>query len=385
VTVHGRSWRGRSRGSAWHGGAVGTLTLGLLLAVAAVGATAAATGASSGAATTSSTTTPIPTTAPVPPGPQIVVEPAEVAVGDLVKVTTSAWPSGGYAVAEVCGNAGKGGSADCARSTGVGQPISADLTAVFALPIVAPPVACPCVVRVTSTSFAAAIAPLAFAEDPGGPASTATTVSRRLEVVGAEVVGGTWHSWWGDRQTRVLEVTLCNAGTAPVTDAPISVAVGKSDDPTGYVAPPQLGTIAPGATTVVRVPFDLEPLAFGTSTVRFEVLGLDAPVVASVQTSTMPWLAVVVPVVLLVLALVAWIVRRRTRRRRRRQRRGAGGQPAGDQGADDQAGDQPQVRLGRSNRRRSTATTPSAPVNASSTPTDPSTDPTSPPSRMARL
>jgi hypothetical protein len=129
----------------------------------------------------------------------------------------------------------------------------------------------------------------------------------RSEVEG----GGPLLSWFGGAADRELVLTLTNTGTLPLENPPTTVTLGKGQDPTELLTLPRLGSIAPGQTTEVRIPFELPAWSFGSYTVKTTVAGLDQPTAARSSASTYPWFLLVIGWLLLQIPLLGLNKKRR--------------------------------------------------------------------------
>lgn len=275
-----------------------------------------------------------PTTSPGVDPPAIVIDQAGPALGDRVTVRLDRWPAGTVSI-EICGNGGRRGSVDCAVDAAVQTYVRAAGTGVATLTVTAPPVGCPCVVRVTAVNGRpSGTVPLAVtgipaqAVQPGTPDGSSTAA--RLRVTEVEVTGGrSWPALFGGPAKRVLLVTVHNDGTAPAVDPAVAVTLGRGDEPTGFVPPPLLGTLDPGEQRVLRLPITVAAPAVGGYTVRGEINGSDRPARFVATVTTYPWgLAGIAGALLGALAVIEL---RRARRASRRQAGtgGRGSRPAG--------------------------------------------------------
>ncbi|MEV7229744.1 hypothetical protein AB0M79_22360 [Polymorphospora sp. NPDC051019] len=246
--------------------------------------------------------------------PTIGIDRAEVAVGAQLTVTLTGWPAGLVNI-ELCGNAGRRGSADCAVTSAVQVAVTGNRPARTRLRVAAPPAACPCVVRATSLdqgtsgtvplSVTGGTAPAAAPTTETGTVPAAKLVVTELRVSAQP----SWSSVFGGSARQLLVATVRNDGTAPAVEPAVSVTLGRGDEPTGFVPPPLLDTIAPGEQRVVRLPFTIPAPAVGRYTVRGEIGGLSQPVVFSATVRNHPW---GLPGLGVALA-VAWYVRSRRR------------------------------------------------------------------------
>jgi hypothetical protein len=236
------------------------------------------------------------------PPPTLVTTAAPVSTGQSVAVTGENWPASSLVNLEICGNDARNGSADCAVASA--QIVGATPTGTLSgfLQVTAPPSLCPCVVRGTSqASSQIATTPLTIS-DVGtalpGDAPGIPIVTRQVEVVGATIRDeGGFGGWFGLAPERTLVFALRNTGDVAVKDAEIALAVGKGDDPTGFVEPPELGTIEVGQQATYEVPVDIGPLAFGEYHVVGEITGLTEPVEFTASTTHWPWALILIPVI----------------------------------------------------------------------------------------
>jgi hypothetical protein len=135
---------------------------------------------------------------------------------------------------------------------------------------------------------------------PDGPASI------QLAVIDAHIEGsGPWTSWFGAAPDRELVITVVNTGSEPIEAPELVLTFGKGANPTELVAPPEIGRLEPGEPTTVRVDLDLPSFAVGTYAVKGTFPGLATPVGFRAETSHIPWLALILPLlILLQLSLV---------------------------------------------------------------------------------
>ena len=107
---------------------------------------------------------------PFTSGPAVAVNPGEAAPGGNVTLTVDGFTSP-YVTISICGNESRRGSADCNMAASVGVEVPQDGTPlVLQVPVVAPTVDCPCVVRVVGRdSIEIALAPLFITGHPVGP------------------------------------------------------------------------------------------------------------------------------------------------------------------------------------------------------------------------
>ncbi|MGQ0433197.1 MAG: hypothetical protein ACT452_12410 [Microthrixaceae bacterium] len=271
----------------------------LALAVAAL---VAASGARAGAAQTTD--------------PTVAIDRTGTAAGETILITGTGWPNAATLIVELCGHGGLRGSADCdvpqQRTAGVGPSgtFSVELTTGQ------PPSPCPCVVKATDqSSQIATTAPIAVAGMATVPITADDVAAvRALEISAAEITGGhRWAELFGAGGRRVLEVTLVNTGPLAIDAPKVNVSWGSGSNPDGFVKPPEVDRMEPGASQVLTIPLHRSALTIGAQTAVVEVQGLGSPVVARASTTGYPWGLLAVALVVLQLLLLR--LRDRLRRR----------------------------------------------------------------------
>jgi sortase A len=248
----------------------------------------------------------------------VSVGPAAVAIGGRVVVSLGNWPDTTVS-AMVCGNDARRGSQDCALAGAEAVRVR-NGAALIDLDVVAPPVGCPCVVRVaTSSSDLVRTAALLIDGVPGGtliePAGSheAEAIKVRARVIEPE--GSTLDqlaSAFGGSSSRVLVLEITNHTDQPVAGLRVAAGVGRADSSSEPIASRPIGPVAPSAERIVRVPFDIAAPAWGHYAVSGKVYGLASPVPFSASASNDAWgWWLLVPCTLLALAQA---LRRRERR-----------------------------------------------------------------------
>ncbi|ROO88516.1 hypothetical protein EDD29_6187 [Actinocorallia herbida] len=246
--------------------------------------------------------------------------PGEGAPGTIVQVTGAGWPAGTSVHLSVCGRLAVNGSVDCDAAGAVTAPVGPDGVVTGGLTIGAPPVDCPCVIRMATPAKAdRMIVDVPFTV-LGHPTSAVVKDAQpvRIDLVDAQLRGGgSWSELFGWKTRRTLVLTVRNNAPDPVKDAPLVVGWGadkKADMP--LTAPPT-GTIEPGATATFRVPIELPPASYGDFVVGGRFAGQTD---FQVSFTTYPYLLFGLNLLAL-LALIAGV--RAAIRRRRPQTRGA--------------------------------------------------------------
>ncbi len=267
-------------------------------------------------------TDPAATPAPITPTIEVVDEPFPddaIAQGATFKVKGAGWPVGQLVQVEVCGSEARSGSSDCAVDAAQVVSVGDDGSFLARLSVVVPPAPCPCVIRAfsqdsTDVATAPVEIPGAPNEHPGDGTVTAPAL-RRLEVQQVELTGNdSFATWWGAPARRTLQFELVNTGTVAVNDVSITLTAGPVDDPNGFIPPVKVDRIEIGERRAFSVPIEFPALSFGDQLVRGTVNGTSQPTTFSAETTTHPWLLIIVPIVLLVqglLLLIRNIARRR--------------------------------------------------------------------------
>jgi hypothetical protein len=245
--------------------------------------------------------------------PQVSLDRDAAGAGDRLTVHLAGWPAGNVLI-ELCGNEAGRGSADCAVGSSVQTHVPASGTTAAVMPVAAPPVPCPCVVRVRDLAGTTAVtASFTVTGDPGpaaGPGAGSPPAGEPPVLTGVAVTGGwTWPALFGGPARRTVTFTVDNPGDRPLGDPP-ALLLGRGDHPTTLLDAPELEPVPPGERRTYRVPVTLPAPAFGSYTVRGEVAG--AAFLA--ETTSYPWGLTAVLATLVVVTVLA-----RLRRRPRRQ------------------------------------------------------------------
>jgi hypothetical protein len=107
---------------------------------------------------------------------------------------------------------------------------------------------------------------------------------------------------------------VTNTGDTVLHHPAVTLAWGRGSSPDGFIAPPDLGDLAPGQTTVSRVPIPMHALSFGTYRVTIDADPAGGESASGfAETTIVPWGLIVMALVLLQLVLLS--IRNRYRRR----------------------------------------------------------------------
>ncbi|WFE97689.1 hypothetical protein [Micromonospora sp. WMMD987] len=243
-------------------------------------------------------------------GPGVTLPAGALRVGQRVLVGLDGWPAGTVQI-EVCGNAARRGALDCATGAATHGQVPPAGRATLPVLLGAPPVACPCVLRVrTPTGTATAVADLTLA-GVTAPAVAPTTPPELTLVAVRAVDRSGPRGWFGLPGELAVRITLHNPGPQEITDPAFQLTVGPPGRARTIVAAPALGTIAAGQTREYHVPVPTDAAPFG----RYEVDGRIAvdgrPLAFTVAAARRPWGLPVAAAVLTVVLLLARPVRRR--------------------------------------------------------------------------
>ncbi|MGY1498316.1 hypothetical protein ACW4TU_17230 [Streptomyces sp. QTS52] len=222
------------------------------------------------------------TTAAAAAGPTVKVSRSQAGTGDSIVVTGTGWQPRTLLMMLICGRStpGRGvlgGTNSCANADA--RAVTTDTLGGFSksLPVVEPPVPCPCVVHVatvTGGSQAAADAVFQVAGHPVEPLP-AQTGTGRLSVLTDPLLDGSSGllTWFGAPPTRTLVVTVGNLGTAAVKDPVFQVGTSHGVFAPQWEEQQWRGTIRPGGKARVEVPVGLVSGAHGDYTVSLRYDG----------------------------------------------------------------------------------------------------------------
>ncbi|MEU3888151.1 hypothetical protein [Streptomyces sp. NPDC029041] len=213
--------------------------------------------------------------------PLVELSKAQAGTGGSVTVSGSGWRPRALLTLLVCGQAEPrrgvtGGTNSCANADGRAVTTGADGRFRRELPVVEPPVPCPCVVHVATVTGAAAEADAALqvaghaveplpADAAGGRLSLLTDT--RLRGSGGLL------TWFGSPPSRTLLVTVGNVGTSPVRDPVFQVGTSHGVYAPQWQDQRWRGTIRPGGKARIELPVELGAGAHGDYTVSLKYGG----------------------------------------------------------------------------------------------------------------
>lgn len=255
--------------------------------------------------------------------PAVTVEPSQADPGSMATLSIEGFESPTVTVA-ICGNEARRGSSDCDMVASTGVVLAADGTPTLALiPVVAPPMPCPCVVRVTSPGFdEIAVAPLeVIGHETAELVSSAQAGASLVVAISAtRVAGGLAEridaGLGGDVDYEAV-VTLTNTGSAPVDGIILNASFGRSAvDFLGEIVVEAPASLGAGQTWQQVVPVTVPPRVVGTVAWKVTAAAGLFAAEASTTTTQRPTLLVgLVSLVVLDLGIVAirWRIRRHAR------------------------------------------------------------------------
>jgi sortase A len=253
-------------------------------------------------------------------GPFVTPERTDYSVGDTLVVTIGGFSANGVTVS-ICGNEAQRGSTDCNMAESEGVALDGlDVTTIAQMPVAAPPVGCPCIVRVVSSDGSEiAVAPITVAGHPDEPVVGPPSVDHPITVtVFAEsaahgLIDRLRASLGGDAKYDVT-VTVKNRSTVELRGLTLTGSVGHDSTEIAQtldlVAVSQL---APGQTAQQAVHTELPGPAFGDALWQVSVSGAGASGTARDTTFERPLTLIILIVVLIVdiiVLLVRFVIRR---------------------------------------------------------------------------
>jgi len=255
-------------------------------------------------------------------GPVVTLDRDEIEPEDRVVLNIDGFQSANVTIS-VCGNEARRGSVDCNMYASEGLKLDTDGTStVIQIPIAAPPVPCPCVIRVSNKTFdEIAIAPITLIGHPVAPVvetpgqQGALDVSINANAASPGVVAKARASMGGPA-TYEVTVTLKNTSTVRVAAVSLAGSVGRGGDQLAELTFDDPGTIEPGRTWQQVVTTKVPGPSLGTLQWRVDASGAGPTVSAASTTAQRPTLLIVI-VLFLVADVFILAIRFLMRRHRR--------------------------------------------------------------------
>jgi hypothetical protein len=213
--------------------------------------------------------------------PVVELSRAQAGTGGSVTVTGSGWRPRALLTLLVCGQAEPsravtGGTNSCANADG--RAVTTDAEGRFRreLPVVEPPVPCPCVVHAATVTGAGAEADAVL--QVAGHAVEPLPADRaggRLSLLADTRLRGSGGllTWFGSPPARTLVVTVGNVGTSPVKDPVFQVGTSHGVFAPQWQDQRWRGTIRPGGKARIELPVELASGAHGDYTVSLKYGG----------------------------------------------------------------------------------------------------------------
>ena len=255
-------------------------------------------------------------TAAVAAPPRIAVPSGPLSIGRQIMVTLHDWPAG-TVLLEICGNNARRGALDCANDQATYAQVAAGAAAVTPILLVAPPVACPCLLRARTpigAVQASAALPLAGMTSPPAPAQTSPPELAVAELRVAE--HSPLRGWFGLPEELTVHLTLRNPGPADLADPSFTLLFGPAGQAHTIVAAPTLGAIGAGQTREYQIRVPMDVAVIGRHELHGRIDSPDRPIAFVVETARYPWGLLVLAGLLIALPLAS--------PRRRRQLRAGG-------------------------------------------------------------
>ena len=226
-------------------------------------------------------------------GLSVSATPQRARTTDTTHIVGTGWPANAPIAVSTCGNNGLNGSVDCNTAQTFNTISDATGNFQFDMTFGRPPKPCPCVIHTFSPNLSSVNDfPVELLDMPSAPPvkeSSTRTLKVDISVSGSGPVA----SWFGFPAERSLDATITNTGSLPVLNPPAYIYLGKGQDPTTLLSSPALGSVNPGQTVTVAIPFELPALSFGSYTVKIDIPGMDTPTTATATTATYPWLLLI--------------------------------------------------------------------------------------------
>lgn len=258
-------------------------------------------------------------------GPIVTSSKAEVEPGGRTVLTVDGFSSP-YVQISICGNEARRGSADCNMSASEGAEVgSSEAPLSVQMPVAAPPVDCPCVIRVVGKdSSEVAITPIVVIGHPVGPLVDPPVLGDlvAVSITAREAPKGALDALRSDLGGKInFEVTVRvkNLANTPLKQVSVSASAGRSasDDSLVSLELENPGLLGVGQTWQQTVTVEIPAPAFGSTEWRATVSGAGRIVTTTSTTKHRPWLLIILSMVVVLnigLLLIRWRIRRRSSR-----------------------------------------------------------------------
>lgn len=257
-------------------------------------------------------------------GPIVTSSRPAVEPGSSTALTIDGFTSP-YVQISICGNEARRGSADCNMSASEGVEVSDDEPLVLQMPVAAPPVDCPCVIRVVGKdSSEVAITPIVVTGHPVGPLVDPPVLGDLVvvSITAREAPKGVLdalRSDLGGKTNFEVTVRVRNLANTPLKQVSVSASAGRtaSDDSLVSIELENPGVLGVGQMWQQTVSVEIPAPAFGYTEWRATVSGAGPIVTSTSTTKHRPWLLIILSMLVVFnigLLLIRWRIRRRAAR-----------------------------------------------------------------------
>jgi hypothetical protein len=247
----------------------------------------------------------------------------QIEPGERVVLTIDGFAAANVTIS-VCGNEARRGSVDCNMFASEGLKLDTDGTStVIQIPVAAPPVACPCVIRVSDkTNDEIAIAPITLIGHPVEPLIDPPDLSDALDVTisshpASSALLSRVRTGLGGPATYEVTVTVKNRSAVPFSSVALAGSVLRGSDQLATLEFDDPGLLEPGRTWQQVVRAKVPGPSFGALQWRVDVSGAGSVITATETTDQRPTLLIVLVLFLVAdifLLLIRFTIRRRARR-----------------------------------------------------------------------
>jgi hypothetical protein len=254
-------------------------------------------------------------------GPSISLDRSAVGPGERVIVTLDGF-KGTAVTISVCGNQARRGSVDCNTTASEGLGLDRDGSSTVAqLPVAAPPLPCPCLIRAATTNFdEVAVAPIELIGHPVGPVVGASTEEPLLVEVSARRAPhglvANLRALLGGPTAYDVSVSVRNRSTETLDHVVLAGSAGRGhDDEVAQLELPSLGPLAPGQTWAGEVRATVPAPVVGEFVWQVTASGAGSSVRGEMPTRALPvGLGVLLVVLIGDIGVMLWrrVARRRT-------------------------------------------------------------------------
>jgi len=257
-------------------------------------------------------------------GPTVVPDRYEMAPGERVQMTIAGFRSDVVNMT-FCGNEGRRGSTDCnVRGTQAHETNDDGTPTPAEMPVSAPPVPCPCILRVSSVdNLEVAVAPITLIGHPVADVVGGSEFAKPLSVdivanPASTGLSSDLRSSLGGATTYDVTVQVANRATFPIPAVAVSSSyIRQNYDDTRSIDLPVPGLLEPGETWEQTVQVEVPSPTFGDVEWSATASGQGPTVTATDSTTSTPILLIVFGLILAIDLLIL-LVRQLMRVRRRR-------------------------------------------------------------------